>query len=129
MEIVEEFQLLDDAELVRSTVPQAAAATNCGPVLEFDQSVAAQPAVLSATRSHHNPFALRQRHLSATLYDQRMDPLSDQARSGTGRVRASIRRAVSAADVQPSLNTWLARMLPGIYPKAYRRDDEMREIA
>lgn len=48
---------------------------------------------------------------------------------GAARNRVSPNLIAELRDSQPALYAWLARMLPGMYPKAYRWDDEMREIA
>ena len=48
---------------------------------------------------------------------------------GAARAGAAECFVAELRDSQPQLYAWLSKMLPAMYAKAYRWDDEMREIA
>lgn len=48
---------------------------------------------------------------------------------GAARTGAADSLVAELQDSQPALYTWLCKMIPRMYAKAYRWDDEMREIA
>ncbi len=48
---------------------------------------------------------------------------------GAARAGAAESFIAELRDSQPALYAWLAKMIPSMYAKAYRWDDEMREIS
>jgi L-threonate 2-dehydrogenase len=190
VQIVEESELLDDAELVLSIVPPAAAAVVASRALDLIKQSRRKPLFIDcnaiAPKTLHaisEPFiaeglrfadgsiigpspkpggpnprlylsgavSAEARLLASRGLDARVlsDALGDasalkMAYAGftKGFQAVATAMALGAArngvapnlvaelrDSQPALYAWLAKMLPGMYPKAYRWDDEMREIA
>jgi putative dehydrogenase len=190
VEIVEESALLDEAELVLSIVPPAAAAAVASRSLALIKQSRRKPLFIDCNaiapqtlRAISEPFideglrfadgsiigpspkpggpsprlylsgavsaeaqllasrGLDARVLSGALGDasalkmayagftKGFQALATAMALGAARNGVAPNLVAELRDSQPTLYAWLARMLPAMYPKAYRWDDEMREIA